>query len=81
MQPRFDGPFVEPQNTPHFFGAQSFHVAEHQHHPVLARQLCDGAIEYLPQFFIFKRVLRAEALHRDLQGKLAFRCRNEFGQG
>lgn len=47
MQPGFDGTFVEPQNAAHFFGAQAFHVTEHQDHTIFARQLRDGAIENL----------------------------------
>lgn len=34
VQPRFYGALIQAHNGPYFFGAQPFHIAKHQGHPI-----------------------------------------------
>src|SRR5918994_5979654 len=80
VQPGFDRSFAQSHYSGDSLGAQPFHITQHQRDPVLLGQLVDGVIERLAQFLVFERLLRREALDRNLQAEFTVRRGDEFFQ-
>src|SRR5687767_469888 len=62
MKAGFYGPFIQAHDRSDFFGAEAFHIPQHQDHSVPWRQCLDGLIENAAQFFVLKGFLGAETM-------------------
>src|SRR5438270_5715894 len=78
VQSGFYGTLIQAHDGSHLFGAQPFHIAEHQGHPIFLGQFLDRLIEGLPQLLVLQRLFWAEPVHWDLEAKLSLGGGYEF---
>lgn len=52
MQSGLYSAFIQTHNGPYLFGAQPFHISEHQGHPIFLRQFLDRLVERLPELLV-----------------------------